>query len=104
MDLTEQLDYSSAVALLGYTLIAAILRAFNVRSETGRVMISAPFIAFVTTHILYLNVFKLDYGKVEHLEQGTRGLTADFAVDMAPTSVKKTVLSSRTMKVYFFNV
>ncbi|KAK6926292.1 Per1-like [Dillenia turbinata] len=66
VDLTEQLDYSAAVALLGYTLIAAILRAFNVRSEAGRVMISAPFIAFVTTHILYLNIVELDYGVTHH--------------------------------------
>ncbi|KAK6936400.1 Per1-like, partial [Dillenia turbinata] len=62
VDLTEKLDYSSAVALLGYTLIAAILRAFNVRSEAGMVMVSAPFLAFVTTHILFLNVYELDYG------------------------------------------
>ena len=62
MDLTEKLDYSSAVALLGFTLILAILRAFNVRDEASRVMVAAPLIAFVTTHILYLNFFNLDYG------------------------------------------
>ncbi|XP_010249649.1 PREDICTED: post-GPI attachment to proteins factor 3-like isoform X2 [Nelumbo nucifera] len=62
VDLTEKLDYSSAVALLGYTLILAILRTFNVRAEAARVMVSAPLIAFVTTHILYLNFYKLDYG------------------------------------------
>ena len=62
MDLTEKLDYSSGVALLGFTLILAILRAFNVRDEAARVMIAAPLMAFVTTHILYLNFYKLDYG------------------------------------------
>lgn len=62
MELTEKLDCSSAVALLGFTLILAILRAFNVRDEAGRVMIAAPVLAFVTTHILYLNFYKLDYG------------------------------------------
>lgn len=62
MDLTEKLDYSSAVALLGYSLILAILRSFNVRDEAARVMVSAPLLAFVTTHILYLNFYKLDYG------------------------------------------
>lgn len=61
--MTEKLDYSSAVALLGFSLILAIIRAFNVRDEAARVMVSAPLIAFVTTHILYLNFFKLDYGK-----------------------------------------
>ena len=62
MDLTERLDYSSAVALLGYSLILAILRSFNVRDEATRVMVSAPLLAFVTTHILYLNNYKFDYG------------------------------------------
>ncbi|XP_015878073.1 uncharacterized protein LOC107414465 isoform X2 [Ziziphus jujuba] len=62
VELTEKLDYSSAVALLGFTLILAILRAFNVRDEAARVMVAAPLIAFVTTHILYLNFYKLDYG------------------------------------------
>ncbi|MED6160465.1 hypothetical protein PIB30_051748 [Stylosanthes scabra] len=62
VELTQKLDYSSAVALLGYTLIVAILRAFNVRDEATRVMISAPLIAFVTTHIMYLNFYELAYG------------------------------------------
>lgn len=62
VDLTEKLDYSSAVALLGFSLILAILRTFNVRDEAARVMVAAPLIAFVTTHILYLNLYKLDYG------------------------------------------
>ncbi|MCL7048955.1 hypothetical protein MKW94_008815 [Papaver nudicaule] len=62
MDLTEKLDYSSVVALLGFSLIVAILRAFSVRDEASRVMVAAPLIAFVTTHILYLNFYKFDYG------------------------------------------
>lgn len=62
VDLTEKLDYSSAVAVLGFSLIVAILRAFNVREEASRVMVAAPLIAFVTTHILYLNFYQLDYG------------------------------------------
>ncbi|XP_034678565.1 post-GPI attachment to proteins factor 3 isoform X1 [Vitis riparia] len=62
VDLTEKLDYSSAVALLGFSLILAILRCFNVRVEAARVMVSAPLLAFVTTHILYLNFYKFDYG------------------------------------------
>ncbi|KAK4777284.1 hypothetical protein SAY87_017471 [Trapa incisa] len=62
VELTEKLDYSSAVALLGFSLILALMRAFNVRDEAARVMVSAPLIAFVTTHILYLNFYKLDYG------------------------------------------
>ncbi|KAL9269557.1 Post-GPI attachment to proteins factor 3-like protein [Drosera capensis] len=62
VDLAEKLDYSSAVALLGYSLILAILRVFNVKIEAARVMISAPLIAFTTTHILYLNFYTLDYG------------------------------------------
>ncbi|KAK8261394.1 hypothetical protein V6Z12_D13G184200 [Gossypium hirsutum] len=62
VDLTEKLDYSSAVALLGYSLIVSILRSFNVRVEAARVMVAAPFLAFVTTHILYLNFYTFDYG------------------------------------------
>ncbi|CAN1157952.1 Post-GPI attachment to proteins factor 3 [Linum perenne] len=62
VDFTEKLDYSSAVALLGYSLILAVLRSFNVREEAARVMVAAPFLAFVTTHILFLNFYKMDYG------------------------------------------
>ncbi|XP_023645070.1 post-GPI attachment to proteins factor 3 isoform X2 [Capsella rubella] len=62
VDLTERLDYSSAVAVLGFSLIVAILRTFDVRVEAARVMVSAPILAFVTTHILYINFYKLDYG------------------------------------------
>ncbi|KAK3039240.1 hypothetical protein RJ639_027944 [Escallonia herrerae] len=62
VDLTKKLDYSSTVALLGFSLILAILRAFNVRDEAARVMVSAPLFAFVTTHILYLNFYQLDHG------------------------------------------
>ncbi|KAI3894821.1 hypothetical protein MKX03_014927 [Papaver bracteatum] len=61
VDLTEKIDYSSAVALLGFSLILAFLRTFNVRHEASRVMISAPLLAFITTHILYLNFYQLDY-------------------------------------------
>ncbi|KAK1267843.1 hypothetical protein QJS04_geneDACA013640 [Acorus gramineus] len=62
VDLTEKLDYSSAVALLGFSLILAVLRTFNVREEARRVMFAAPLLAFVTTHILFLNFYNLDYG------------------------------------------
>ncbi|KAL9412190.1 hypothetical protein AB3S75_045753 [Citrus x aurantiifolia] len=62
VELTEKLDCSSAVALLGFNFILAILRAFSVRDEAARVMVAAPLIAFVTTHILYLNFYKLDHG------------------------------------------
>ncbi|GFY83348.1 Per1-like family protein [Actinidia rufa] len=62
VDLTEKLYYSSAMALIGFSLILAILRAVNVRDEAARVMVAAPLIAFATTHILYLNFYQLDYG------------------------------------------
>ncbi|KAH0658386.1 hypothetical protein KY289_027134 [Solanum tuberosum] len=66
VELTEKLDYSSVVAFIGYSLLVAILRAFNVRDEASRVMIAAPIVAFVTTHILYLNFYQLDYGFTRH--------------------------------------
>ncbi|CAH9097894.1 unnamed protein product [Cuscuta europaea] len=62
VDLTERLEQSSVVALLGFSLILAILRTFNVCIEAGRVMVSAPIVAFLTTHILYLNFYQFDHG------------------------------------------
>lgn len=67
VDLTERLDYSSAVAVLGFSFIVSILRTFDVRVEATRVMVSAPILAFVTTHILYINFYKLDYGTPQTL-------------------------------------
>jgi len=63
VDLTERLYYSSAVAFLGFGLLMAITRTLNVRTEAARVMVAAPLIAFVTTHILFLNVVELNYGE-----------------------------------------
>lgn len=60
-DLTERLYYSSTVAFLGFALIMAIIRTLNVMTEAARVMLAAPLIAFVITHILYLNVVELNY-------------------------------------------
>ncbi|CAL4912234.1 unnamed protein product [Urochloa decumbens] len=59
---TEKLHFSSAAAFLGYSLILAILRTLNLRDEASRVMVAAPILAFVTTHILYLNFYQLDKG------------------------------------------
>ena len=59
---TEAWDYSSAVALVGLSLLLAILRTCSVTLEATRVMVAAPVIAFTTTHILYLNNFSFDYG------------------------------------------
>ncbi|KAL6659937.1 hypothetical protein ACP70R_002059 [Stipagrostis hirtigluma subsp. patula] len=59
---TEKLYFSSAAAFLGYSLILAILRSLNLRDEASRVMVAAPILAFVTTHILYLNFYELDKG------------------------------------------
>ncbi|KAL7108448.1 hypothetical protein ACP275_06G112900 [Erythranthe tilingii] len=62
VELTEKVDISSDVALKGYSMFLAIIRAFNVRIEAARVMVLAPIFAFVATHILYLNFYELDYG------------------------------------------
>ncbi|XP_072988277.1 uncharacterized protein [Typha latifolia] len=61
-NLTEKLDYSSAAAFIGFSLILAILRIFKVTNEASRVMVVAPLLAFLTTHILYLNFHEFDYG------------------------------------------
>lgn len=60
--ITERMDYISAVAVIGYTLIIAIIRTLNLRIEAARVMVASPIIAFVSTHILYLNLYNFDYG------------------------------------------
>ncbi|XP_033131423.1 post-GPI attachment to proteins factor 3-like [Brassica rapa] len=62
VDITKTLDYSSAIAILGFSLIVSILRTFDVRVEAARVMVSPPVLAFVTSHIMYINLYKLDYG------------------------------------------
>ncbi|KAL0787904.1 hypothetical protein Bca101_004150 [Brassica carinata] len=62
VDIIKRLDYSSAIAVLGFSLIISILRTFDVRVEAARVMVSAPVLALVTTHVLYINFYKLDYG------------------------------------------
>ncbi|KAI7740138.1 hypothetical protein M8C21_005279 [Ambrosia artemisiifolia] len=64
VEMTKRLNCSSAAALLGFSLVVAILRAINVRSQATRVMVSAPIIAFMTTHILYLNCYQFDYGEI----------------------------------------
>jgi hypothetical protein len=65
---TEALYFSSAAAFLGYSLILAILRTLNLRDEASRVMVAAPILAFVTTHVLYLNFYELDKGNLHHAE------------------------------------
>ncbi|KAG2294719.1 hypothetical protein Bca52824_041388 [Brassica carinata] len=52
VDIIKRLDYSSAIAVLGFSLIISILRTFDVRVEAARVMVSAPVLALVTTHVL----------------------------------------------------
>lgn len=64
VELTEKLHYSSAVALQGYSLFLALIRAFGVRLEAIRVMIAAPVFGILTTHILYMNFYEFDYGNL----------------------------------------
>ncbi|CAN6868555.1 unnamed protein product [Brassica oleracea] len=66
VDITKRLDYSSAIAVLGFSLIVSILRTFDVRVEAARVMVSAPVLALVTTHVLYINFYKLYYAVSRH--------------------------------------
>jgi hypothetical protein len=67
MAFTEMVDYSSAIALIGFSLMLAIIRAGNLRAEAARVMVAAPIIAFISTHILYLNLYTFDYGELPKL-------------------------------------
>ncbi|KAG5607280.1 hypothetical protein H5410_028772 [Solanum commersonii] len=62
MEITEKLDCTSAVALLGFSLIISILRSFNIKNEPARVLASSPLFAFTITHILYLNNYQMDHG------------------------------------------
>ncbi|WZZ85098.1 hypothetical protein YC2023_113677 [Brassica napus] len=52
IDITKRLDFSSAIAVLRFSLIVSILRTFDVRVEAARVMVSALVLALVTTHVL----------------------------------------------------
>ncbi|KAM0946773.1 hypothetical protein DsansV1_C08g0079081 [Dioscorea sansibarensis] len=61
-ELAERVDYSSAIILLGISLILAIIRTLNVKDEASRVMVAAPLLAFLTTHVLYLNFYQFDHG------------------------------------------
>ncbi|AQK95156.1 Per1-like family protein [Zea mays] len=63
---TEKLYFSSDAAFLGYSLILTILRTSSLRDEASRVMVAAPILAFVTTHIMYLNFYELDKGNLGH--------------------------------------
>eukprot|EP00250_Pteridium_aquilinum_P008211 c17768_g1_i1 orf=322-1395(-) len=60
--ITERMDYFSAVSVIGYTLIVAIIRTMNVTLEAARVMVASPIIAFMATHMLYLSLLNFDYG------------------------------------------
>ncbi|ONM62944.1 Per1-like family protein [Zea mays] len=64
---TEKLYFSSDAAFLGYSLILTILRTSSLRDEASRVMVAAPILAFVTTHIMYLNFYELDKGQRKDL-------------------------------------
>ncbi|KAH0880717.1 hypothetical protein HID58_068111 [Brassica napus] len=68
VDITKRLDYSYAIVVLGFSLIVSILRTFDVRVEAAKVMVSALVLALVTTHLLYINFYKLDYGLAMLLE------------------------------------
>lgn len=63
MFVTERLDYFSAVALLGVSLIVAIIRVASLRVEASRVLVAAPITAWLITHCLYLSFFRFDYGQ-----------------------------------------
>ncbi|KAH0857352.1 hypothetical protein HID58_085613 [Brassica napus] len=49
----DRTGYYEYVAVLGFSLIVSILRTFDVRVEAARVMVSAPLLALVTTHVLW---------------------------------------------------
>ncbi|GJP53709.1 hypothetical protein CLOM_g12861, partial [Closterium sp. NIES-68] len=61
VSVTEVGDYSSAIALIGMSLLVCIIRISSLREEATRVMVSAPVIAFTTTHIFFLNFYDFDY-------------------------------------------
>jgi hypothetical protein len=61
--ITEQLDYYSAIALLGFSLIIAIVRALSLTTEAARVTVAAPIIGFTASHITALMSFIDDYCK-----------------------------------------
>jgi hypothetical protein len=57
------MDYLSAVLIIGYTLIAAIIRTLELQFMAVRMMIAVPITVFVCGHVVYLNFYKFDYGE-----------------------------------------
>uniref|UniRef100_A0A0D3EA91 Post-GPI attachment to proteins factor 3 n=1 Tax=Brassica oleracea var. oleracea TaxID=109376 RepID=A0A0D3EA91_BRAOL len=55
VDITKMLDYSSAIAVLGFSLIVSILRTFDVRVEAARVMIYdfPPYGGYFDAHSIW---------------------------------------------------
>ncbi|CAI0404125.1 unnamed protein product [Linum tenue] len=90
VELTEKLYFSSTVAWVGFSLILATLRAFDIRDEAARVMIAAPVIAFVTTHILYLNFYNFDKASI-----GPSFITLDVFEKLVPTNRRSECQSKR---------
>lgn len=60
--LIEKLNCISALILLAYSLALAMIRSLQVHKLTDILVVAAPSIAFVITHILYLNVDKSYHG------------------------------------------
>ncbi|CAI5985771.1 unnamed protein product, partial [Closterium sp. NIES-65] len=58
---TQSGDYTSAIALIGISLLVCIIRISSLREEATRVMVAAPVIAFTTTHIFYMNFYTFDF-------------------------------------------
>ncbi|XP_013616081.1 PREDICTED: post-GPI attachment to proteins factor 3-like [Brassica oleracea var. oleracea] len=74
VDLTERLDYSSATVLAGYTLVLAVIRSFSIHDQSAKVMVTAPVLALVATHIIYLNFYNLDEGLHRKVIYGIGGV------------------------------
>ena len=56
------MDYLSAVVIIGYTLIVAIIRTLDLRFVAVQMMAAVPIALFVCGHVMYLNFYKFDYG------------------------------------------
>lgn len=98
MDLTEKLDYSSAILLLGYSIILAIIRSFGVRNDATRVMVAAPLLAFSTTHILFLCNYQMDYGIIFIL------IHYIFFLDIVSLTLKRIISSDSMNKTIIWTI
>ena len=61
-EFTMHMDYFSAVAIVFVSMILAIVRFFNIRSQIKQLLVALPIFIFYLFHVLYMLWIKFDFG------------------------------------------